>query len=107
MAQCWFVLLRFFLRVDGVLIRLRETRLFCCFTSTPADDAAGGARGGSGATVLRERSYRDETFEALRERGAPCGVAQYPDAETASQVLAAAGGPTSVRYDRLDLPGHS
>lgn len=28
MAECWFVLLRFWLRVDGVLVRLREVR-FC------------------------------------------------------------------------------
>lgn len=29
MPKCWLVLLRFFLRVDGCLVRLRETRLFC------------------------------------------------------------------------------
>jgi type 2A phosphatase activator TIP41 len=29
MPRCWLVLLRFWLRVDGCLVRLRETRLFC------------------------------------------------------------------------------
>jgi type 2A phosphatase activator TIP41 len=29
MPRCWLVLLRFWLRVDGALMRLRETRLFC------------------------------------------------------------------------------
>jgi hypothetical protein len=29
MRRCWLVLLRFFLRVDGSLVRLREARLFC------------------------------------------------------------------------------
>lgn len=29
MPRCWLVLLRFWLRVDGTLVRLRETRLFC------------------------------------------------------------------------------
>ncbi len=29
MPGCWYVLLRFFLRVDSTLVRLRETRLFC------------------------------------------------------------------------------
>lgn len=29
MPSCWFVLLRFFLRVDGTLVRLREARFFC------------------------------------------------------------------------------
>ena len=35
MPRCWFVLLRFWLRVDGVLMRLRETRL-CCPFAPPA-----------------------------------------------------------------------
>lgn len=29
MPRAWLVLLRFFLRVDGSMVRLRETRLFC------------------------------------------------------------------------------
>lgn len=75
--------------------------------------------------MLRERSLREETFEGLRERcaqslatpcatcmeltrpgcsGAPATVAQYRDAESASQVLLAAGGPVAVTYERLDIP---
>jgi hypothetical protein len=29
MPRCWLVLLRFWLRVDGSLVRLREVRHFC------------------------------------------------------------------------------
>ena len=29
MPSCWYVLMRFFLRVDGTLVRLRDARLFC------------------------------------------------------------------------------
>lgn len=29
MPGCWYALLRFFLRVDGTLVRMREARLFC------------------------------------------------------------------------------
>jgi TIP41-like family len=29
MPNCWYVLLRFFLRVDRLFVRLREARLFC------------------------------------------------------------------------------
>lgn len=29
MPNCWYVLMRFFLRVDSTLVRMRETRLFC------------------------------------------------------------------------------
>ncbi|KAL4573142.1 hypothetical protein LXL04_019939 [Taraxacum kok-saghyz] len=31
MPSCWFLLLRFWLRVDGALMRLRDTRVFCTF----------------------------------------------------------------------------
>ena len=100
--------------------RQRETRVFC--------KTAGGGAPGAGATILRERSFREETFDGLRARcavlfrclslltsldfrrwylrcrGAPATVAQFPDAETASQVLLAAGGPVVVTYERLDIP---
>ena len=59
---------------------------------------------GAAPVLLRERSLREETFEQLRARGAPFRLAQYPDAETASQVLLAAGGPVTVTYDRLTFP---
>lgn len=35
MPRCWYALLRFWLRVDGVLIRLRTTRVFCAFKDAP------------------------------------------------------------------------
>ena len=31
MPTCWFLLLRFWFRVDGVLMRLRDTRMHCIF----------------------------------------------------------------------------
>ena len=33
MQECWFVLLRFWLRVDGLLVRLHETRYLCELTT--------------------------------------------------------------------------
>ena len=76
--QYWYVLLRYWLRVDGVLLRcvsqllpqpraltrrprLRETRIFC--------NTADAAAQAGGATLLREPAVREETFEGLRERG--------------------------------------
>lgn len=35
MPRCWYALLRFWLRVDGVLVRLRTTRVFCAFKDAP------------------------------------------------------------------------
>lgn len=60
MPKCWYVLLRFFLRVDGVLVKLRETRIFCPFT----DDRTVGP-------IIRELKYSEGTFEELSKAGAP------------------------------------
>lgn len=60
MPKCWYVLLRFFLRVDKVLMKLRETRIFCPFT----DDTTVGP-------IIREVKYSEGTFEELSKAGAP------------------------------------
>jgi type 2A phosphatase activator TIP41 len=57
MPRCWYVLLRFFLRVDGALVRLRETRVFCSFSAPDV--------------VLREIKHVEGTFKELRSGGAP------------------------------------
>ena len=44
MPSCWFVLLRYWLRVDGVTIRLRDTRCFHAFGTS---------------TVVREHSFKE------------------------------------------------
>jgi hypothetical protein len=31
MPNCWFLLVKYFVRIDGVVARCRETRLFCKF----------------------------------------------------------------------------
>ncbi|XVE66760.1 hypothetical protein DITRI_Ditri08aG0105000 [Diplodiscus trichospermus] len=53
MPSSWFLLLRFWLRVDGVLMRLRDTRMHCVF-----DESAN-------PVILRERCWRECTFQAL------------------------------------------
>ena len=58
MPRCWLVLLRFWLRVDKVLVRLRETRYFCDTDASPA-------------TLLREVKHSEGTFAELRAGGAP------------------------------------
>ncbi len=60
MPKCWFVLLRFWLRVDRVLVRLYETRLMGSFHRAP------GA-----LLVSREVRHSEGTFEQLRAAGAP------------------------------------
>lgn len=67
MPRCWYVLLRFFLRVDQVLVKLRETRLFCPFST---DSTVG--------PIIREIKYSEGTFEELSKAGAPAdGVGKF------------------------------
>ena len=94
MPKCWYVLLRFWLRVDGVLIRLRETRFFC---DTTERDKSGAV------VVVRETQHREETWDALRARGAPCEPRQFPDPDQAAGVLLAAGGPVDITHHELVL----
>ncbi|KAK7343500.1 hypothetical protein VNO77_12285 [Canavalia gladiata] len=75
MPSSWFLLLRFWLRVDGVLIRLRETRMHCVFG------------GSANPIVLRESCWRESTFQALSAKGHPFDSAAYSDPSIISQRL--------------------
>lgn len=55
------------------------------------------------SVVVRETARREESFQALKERGAPHEPAQYPDADEAASVLLAAGGPVDMAYHALKL----
>eukprot|EP00850_Spirogloea_muscicola_P021427 SM000249S08238 [mRNA] locus=s249:1124:3864:+ [translate_table: standard] len=77
MPRCWFVLLRYWLRVDGALMRLRDARLFCPFSENPVEVPK----------VLREWSHREETFESLAKRGLPATPASYADPTMALDVI--------------------
>ncbi|KAL4434081.1 hypothetical protein ABPG75_000522 [Micractinium tetrahymenae] len=95
MPRCWYVLLRFWLRVDHVLVRLRETRVFCQFDSPPPP----------AARVLREVRHHEGTFADLRAAGAPAEGPAYADADTASAALMAVAplGVTHYRQEQLLL----
>lgn len=57
MPKCWFVLLRFWLRVDDTILKIRETRYYC--------------EEGDSATVWRETKHVEGTFKELAKGGAP------------------------------------
>lgn len=86
MPKCWFVLMRFWLRVDGVMVRSRETRLFCDFAKKPS-------------VVVREVAWKEGTFEALRAAGAPGEGPAYADPDKAVETLKSVDPVASVRYE--------
>ncbi|KAK9867955.1 hypothetical protein WJX84_002593 [Apatococcus fuscideae] len=78
MPKCWFTLLRFWLRVDQTLVRLRETRFFCN-TSLPETEAC----------IIRETTHSEGTFAELQAAGAPPEGPAYADADSAAAALQA------------------
>ncbi|XP_071725102.1 TIP41-like protein [Rutidosis leptorrhynchoides] len=75
MPSSWFLLLRFWLRVDGVLMRLRDTRMHCIFKSK------------ENPVILRECCWREASFQALNAKGYPADSAAYSDPSIISQKL--------------------
>jgi type 2A phosphatase activator TIP41 len=90
MPKCWFVLLRFWLKVDNNLVRLRETRYFCKF------DRDGG--GQAVPEVVKETRHVEGTFEELRAAGAPPEGPAYTDSDSASAALMAAAPVGVVKF---------
>ena len=58
MADCFYVLHRFYLRVDKVLVRIYDTRIF---HSYDAD------------YIIREFQYKENTYEELIAKGVKLG----------------------------------
>nr|ADP88926.1 TIP41-like protein [Gunnera manicata] len=89
MPSCWFLLLRFWLRVDGVLMRLRDTRMHCVFEDGEP-------------IILREICWREATFQALSAKGYPYDSAAYNDPSIISQRLPI----ISLRTQKLKVSGN-
>ena len=56
MADCWFALVRFYCRVDGVIVRIYDTRIFHDFTTNE---------------LLREFQVKESTYAELNTAGFP------------------------------------
>jgi serine/threonine-protein phosphatase 2A activator len=72
MEGAWFVLMRYWLRLDGVLVRAHETRLFHRFGEP---------------LVLVEYTAREDTFAALAARGLPTEPRAYFDPNAVVHTL--------------------
>jgi type 2A phosphatase activator TIP41 len=61
MADCWFVLFRSYTRVDHVLVRILDTRLFC---RIPQEGKL---------EVIRDFQHRESTYTSLKHKGFKVG----------------------------------
>ncbi|CAN0089888.1 unnamed protein product [Ectocarpus fasciculatus] len=77
MPGFWFVLLRYWLRVDGVVMKVFDTRCFHKFGDL---------------SVFRERTQHSVSFTSLEQRGLSTDPSAYPNAESALPVLEMSSG---------------
>ncbi|XP_074585749.1 TIP41-like protein [Curcuma longa] len=77
MPSGWFLLLRYWLRVDGVLMRLRDTRVYCAFSSNDKEMPV----------IIREICWREPTIHSLSTKGFPSDSTAYMDPNLISQKL--------------------
>lgn len=97
MPRCWLVLLRLFVRVDGRLSRLRESRVYCRFDAL-----------GEPGVVVRETRHHEGDSEALRAAGVAATVAggaggAFADGDSAAAAFGAIA-PTCMRlYETEEL----
>uniref|UniRef100_A0A7S0RYW5 TIP41-like protein n=1 Tax=Chlamydomonas leiostraca TaxID=1034604 RepID=A0A7S0RYW5_9CHLO len=95
MPRAWLLLLRFWLRVDGCMVRVREARLFC-----RTDSAEARSR------IIREVKWCEGEFGTLRAAGAPGDGPAYADGDAASGVFQAVA-PTGLKHfalSKLTMP---
>ncbi|WIA16031.1 hypothetical protein OEZ85_012763 [Tetradesmus obliquus] len=90
MPRCWLVLLRFWLRVDGCLVRLREVRHFCRL-DVPQP------------VIIRETKHCEGSMQQLAAAGAPTSVAGYEDAEAAANVFSAIAPQCLTKFELHEL----
>ncbi|CAM9747692.1 unnamed protein product [Discosporangium mesarthrocarpum] len=77
MPQCWYVLLRYWLRVDGVVMKVYDTRVFHVLGHPH---------------VFREHTRQSVTFKALGERGLSTSASFYSDAHIALPFMEPVSG---------------
>ena len=85
MDLCWFALLRMFVRVDGVVVRVRDTRFFHQFGTN---------------VIYRETKIQEVMFEDMARLGLPVSVNEYRDVDRVAAML-------PVKYmnvEQLQLP---
>jgi type 2A phosphatase activator TIP41 len=72
MPSGFYVLARYWMRLDHVVVRLHETRVHHLFGRD---------------YIIREYTRKEEQFEALFAKGHPRGMAHYTNIDTYQQLL--------------------
>ena len=82
MPTSFYVLMRYWLRVDDVLIRCNDTRVFCAFGDTGDASAPSGP-----VRVVREVKHCEESLANLAKMGVPSSIAAHSDPDKTAQFF--------------------
>lgn len=93
MPRCAYVLLRFWLRVDGVLVRLRDTRLYVDLVGRDAEQVM----------VLREHLRHQASAQQLMDMGLSIDGKAFRSADSTAQALEAASPASVVLMEAEEL----
>mmetsp|Transcript_8154 Transcript_8154/g.30078 ORF Transcript_8154/g.30078 Transcript_8154/m.30078 type:complete len:294 (-) Transcript_8154:1321-2202(-) len=88
MPRCWYILFRSWLRVDRVVLKLREARYCCAFQAE-----------GDKTKVIREVTHTEATWDDLRKMGKPLDPASYATPEAVGRQIQ----PKSQVYQKIEL----
>ena len=86
MPGCWFILLRYTLRVDNVLFRTYDTRIFHSFASSPP-------------TIIREISGWEAPYASVQR------ASTVHHTHFVAMLPALSASPQIRRFDPFDRPG--
>ena len=64
MNDCWFILLRSYTRVDHVLVRILDTRIFARLSTASSSDTLPQS-----IEIIRDFTHRESSYTQLKHKG--------------------------------------
>ena len=106
MPGCWYALQRLFVRVDRVCVRCREVRYFCSFEDV-SDDEGERVVVARANVIYRDVSWREATWEELRDAGMPTDPAAWREGGSAGGGAPGMPAPPPLASLLMRLPSVS
>lgn len=78
MPDCWYLLLKFYLRIDGVAVRVRETRLFHNFSKHISRKDGNDGKVCTRLTICGDVSWKELNSSSTDDVG-ECGATEKSD----------------------------
>ena len=111
MPTCAYILSRLFVRVDHVLIRVRDCRFLVDFgsTTTTATSLGGGGSGGGSKKLYRDISWRECMWDELEYNNLPTDIRAWKQEDNNQETPTFNRMLTTIPLVELpkDIPAHA